>query len=251
MSLLAEQAKPMVQSAARAVDILQLVARADAQGISANMISEKLNIPRQVVYHLAHTLVGTNMLRKVGRGSYGLGLGAAVVADGFRRQIGTGDFVAAYAEKASKVTGETAYVVGWLDDEIVVLGSARGSGAIQAAEIPRGTAGDAHARASGKLLLAMADEDALQRYLADRPLRRRTANTITTKKGLADELSAIRTQWFAAEREEYEPGLSCMAVPIGRVPSNMVLGISTPSGRLEQNFDRYLADLRRVADEIS
>ena len=90
-----EKAKPRVQSAARVVEILQLVARADSGGISATSISERLKMPRQVVYHLAHTLVGMNMLRKVGRGSYLLGLGAAIVADGFRRQIGTGDFVAA------------------------------------------------------------------------------------------------------------------------------------------------------------
>lgn len=245
------QPKARVQSAARVVEILQLVARADSRGVSATVISERLKLPRQVVYHLAHTLISTNMLRKVGRGSYLLGLGAAVVADGFRRQIGTSDFVTTYAEKAAQATGETAYVVGWIEDEIVVLGTARGSGVIQAAEVPRGTAGDAHARASGKLMLAMAPDADVERYLKTHSLRRRTPNTITTRKALAQELERIREQWLSVEREEYEVGLSCLAVPLGSVPSMMVLGISAPRERLEQNYKRYVTTLKALAAEIS
>lgn len=241
------QSKPRVQSAARAVQMLQLVARADANGISAMEISETLGMPRQVVYHLAHTLVGMNMLRKVGRGSYLLGIGVSVIADGFRRQIGTGELVASYAERAAEATGETAYVVGWVEDEIVVLGTARGKGIIQAAEVPRGTAGDAHARASGKLLLAMAGEDEVKRYLAGHVLRKRTPNTIMGQRALAKELATIRQNWFGMEREEYEVGLSCLAVPIGTWPSRMVLGISAPSEKMVQNQAFYLEALRQVA----
>lgn len=239
--------KPRVQSAARAFQLLQLVARADANGVSATEISETLGMPRQVVYHLAHTLVDMNMLRKVGRGSYLLGIGVSVIADGFRRQIGTGDIVATYAERAAEATGETAYVVGWVEDEIVVLGTARGKGIIQAAEVPRGTAGDAHARASGKLLLAMASDDEVKRYLANHVLRKRTPNTITGKRALAIELAAIRETWFGTEQEEYEAGLSCLAVPIGPVPSRMVLGISAPAERMARNLPSYLDILRQVA----
>lgn len=239
--------KPRVQSAARAIQLLQLVARADTSGVSATEISENLGMPRQVVYHLAHTLVGMNMLRKVGRGSYLLGIGTSVIADGFRRQIGTGEFVASYAERAAEATGETAYVVGWVEDEIVVLGTARGKGIIQAAEVPRGTAGDAHARASGKLLLAMADDDEVKRYLANHVLRKRTPNTITGRRALAMELAAIRENWFGTEREEYEVGLSCLAVPIGPIPSRMVLGISAPAERMTRNLALHLDALRKVA----
>ena len=149
------------------------------------------------------------------------------------------------------MTGETAYVVGWIEDEIVVLGTARGSGIIQAAEVPRGTAGDAHARASGKLLLAMASDEDVERYLKDHSFRKRTPNTITTRAAFSQELNRIRDDWFAVEREEYELGLSCLAVPIGSVPSMMALGISCPRDRLEQNFDTYLSKLKQLGSEIS
>ncbi|MFM9978510.1 MAG: IclR family transcriptional regulator [Sphingomonadaceae bacterium] len=244
-------AKPRVQSAARVIDILQAVARAESSGISASTISAQLKLPRQVVYHLTHTLVEMNMLRKVGRGAYILGLGVSSIAQGFRRQIGTSDMVGSFAERAAALTGETAYVVGWLDDEIVVLGTARGAGVIQAAEVPRGTAGDAHARASGKLLLAMAEDREVDRYLAGHNFTRRTPNTLTNRKALDAELKRIRNNWYATEHEEYELGLSCLAVPLGNVPSSLVLGISAPTARLDAKLSEHLVTLTTLGKESS
>lgn len=241
-------AKPRVRSAARTIDILQAVARGEATGISAREISEQLGLPRQVVYHLVHTLVGCDMLRKVGGNNYVLGLGMATLAHSFRRQMSTSDSLGGYAERASRSTGETAYVVGWVDDEIVVLETARGSAAIQAAEVSQGTAGEAHARASGKLLLAMSTDADVARYLAANPLNRRTPNTIAKPDAFTAELERIRGIWVSHEREEYSPGLSCMAVPIGRVPSRLALGISAPSERFEEHLAANLELLRTIAN---
>jgi IclR family transcriptional regulator, acetate operon repressor len=239
--------KPRVQSAARVVEILQLVAQSDSDGISARDISTRLKLPRQVVYHLAHTLVATDMLRKSGGNNYVLGLGVGALAQSFRRQMAAPASVGTYAERASAMTGETAYVVGWTDDDIVVLVSARGSAAIQAAEVPRGTAGDAHARASGKLLLAMAPNHEVERYLAGHAFTARTPNTIVTRAAFDAELDRIRNNWISTEIQEYALGLSCMAVPIGKVPSQMVLGISAPSERFLERRDDYIEILKEIA----
>lgn len=240
--------KPRVQSAARAIEILQLVARSNSEGISARDISARLKLPRQVVYHLAHTLVATDMLRKAGGNNYVLGLGVASLAQSFRRQMAAPPSIGTYAERASAMTGETAYVVGWTDDDIVVLVSARGSAAIQAAEVPRGTAGDAHARASGKLLLAMAPSHEVERYLASHAFTARTPNTIVSRAAFDAELDRIRTDWVSSEIQEYALGLSCLAVPIGKVPAQMVLGISAPSDRFAAHKDEYTAMLKSIAN---
>lgn len=240
--------KPRVQSAARVVEILQLVAQSDSDGISARDISLRLKLPRQVVYHLAHTLVATDMLRKSVGNNYVLGLGVASLAQSFRRQMAAPASVGTYAERASATTGETAYVVGWADDDIVVLVSARGNAAIQAAEVPRGTAGDAHARASGKLLLAMAPQHEVERYLANHAFTARTTNTIVSRAAFDVELDSIRGNWISSEIQEYTIGLSCMAVPIGKVPSQMVLGISAPSERFLERRDQYSHALKAIAN---
>jgi IclR family transcriptional regulator, acetate operon repressor len=242
----APKKKPRVQSAARAIDVLQVVARADSGGISARDLSIELDLPRQVIYHLIHTLISINMLRRAGGSTFVLGLGVANLGQGYRRQTGAPDYLTRYAEQAAAQTGETAYVVGWVDTEIVVFASARGASAIHAAELSPGTAGDAHARASGKLLLAMSTDDEVDKYLTHRPLTARTENTLTDRAAIAGELARIRQRWVATEREEYAVGLACLAVPIGTPPGRLALGISAPADRLNLNIESYTAILRKI-----
>lgn len=74
MSKQVEATKYRVQSAARTMDVLIAVAGADSAGISSVAISDQIGLPRQVVYHLVHTLVEMGGLRKVGRECTFLGL---------------------------------------------------------------------------------------------------------------------------------------------------------------------------------
>ncbi len=242
------EAKPRIQSAVRTIDVLQVVARASSNGVSARELSDELKLPRQVIYHLIHTLLSVNMLRQVSGKNYVLGLATANLAHGYRRQTSVPDHLAVYVERAAAETGETAYIAGWVDREIVVLASARSQSLIHSAEPLPGTTGNAHARASGKLLLAMCPSDEAQRYLARTPLTARTENTLTDSAALAAELERIRLNWIAVEREEYALGLSCMAVPIGRPPAQLALGISAPSDRFERNYDVYAETLRKIAN---
>lgn len=246
-SALEPDTKPRIQSAVRTIDVLQVVARASSSGVSARDLSTELELPRQVIYHLIHTLLSVNMLRQVGGKNYVLGLGTANLAHGYRRQTSAPDHLAGYAERAAFETGETAYVVGWVDSEIVVLATARSQSAIHAAEPLPGMTGNAHARASGKLLLAMSTDDEARSYLAREPLVARTENTLTDYETIADELKRIRQTWVAVERGEYAIGLSCMAVPVGRAPARLALGISAPAERFELNFKTYAEHLQRIA----
>lgn len=242
-----DPAKPRVQTAARTIAILQAVSRAGGDGISAKAISEQLRLPRQVVYHLVHTLIQVKVLRRARGTNLALGIGVAPLAHGFYMQMSSSGFLTRCAKAAANETGETAYVSGWLDGEIVVLATARGSAPIQAAEVPQGTTGFANARASGKLLLAMCSTTELDAYLDTHELASRTPNTIVSHAALRKELEEIRARGVSYDREEFALGLSCMAVPLGPAPSQLVLGVSAPTQRFRDNHDRYLAALTRVA----
>ncbi len=238
--------KPRVRSAARAIALLQAIAAHGGGGIGATELARDLGLSRQVVYHLLHTLSALQMVRKTNGNRYLLGLGVATLAQGFNRQFQAPDFLLPYAREAAEATGETAYAVGWVEGEIVVLASARGGLPVQAAEIPRGFAGDAHARASGKLLLAMSPADQVDAYLQRHPRTRRTAHTVASRSGLKTQFAEIREQGFAMDREEFAEGLSCLAVPIGRMPAAFALGISAPTDRLTERQAAYLHSLRGV-----
>jgi IclR family acetate operon transcriptional repressor len=241
-----EAPKPRVQSAARAIAIVLAISHA-ANGLRAKEISDALRIPRQVTYHLIHTLTGTGIIRKSAQNRYVLGLAAGSIAEGFRRQLAPPELLAPMVRAIVSATGETAYASGWIDDSIVVLASARGRSPVHAAEVPHGYSGNAHARASGKLLLALADAVRVKNYFSKHHLSARTKNTITRSDQLQRELDGIRSRRYAIDHEEFSEGLCCLAVPVEGLADEFALAIAVPTGRFHSNRDRYLQVLRDAA----
>ncbi|MGE0406095.1 MAG: IclR family transcriptional regulator [Candidatus Korobacteraceae bacterium] len=238
--------KPRVQSAARAIAIVLAVSHT-SNGLRAKEISETLRIPRQVTYHLIHTLSGTGIIRKNNQNRYVLGLAAGSIADGFRRQLAPPELLAPRVRAIVAATGETAYASGWMEDDIIVMASARGRSAVQAAEVPHGYSGNAHARASGKMLLALADPAKAEHFLAGLKLAPRTKNTITLPERLRAELQEVRARGYATDEEEFSEGLCCLAVPVEGLGGQFALAIAVPTGRFHANKERYLEVLREAA----
>lgn len=238
--------QPRVQSVAKAISILMVVARS-SNGLRTTEIIGALSLPRQATYHLLHTLVTLGLLARNGDGRYVLGLRVGTLVEAFPRHLAPPERLAPYVRQVAFETGETAYAVGWWEGEIVTLAVIRGRNAIQAAEVPHGLYADPHARAAGKLLLALADGSTRDRFLATHDLVRRTANTITDPAALRAELAQIRASGLAFDRQEYAEGLCCLAVPIhdGTVP--FALGLSSPAERFAKESERYIETIRRIS----
>ncbi len=73
--------KPRVQSALRTIEILLAVAESP-NGLKIKDIMEKLELSRQVTYHLIHTLHATGIIRKHDAHRSVLGLAAVAIAEG-------------------------------------------------------------------------------------------------------------------------------------------------------------------------
>ena len=96
-----------------------------------------------------------------------------------------------------------------------------------------GVAVHAHARASGKALLAHISPDALETYLGSYPLVGVTDRTIVDPRRFASELQQVREQGFATDVDEFTLGVSCISVPVfeGRHSVIAAYTISAPSYR--------------------
>ncbi|MDW5594099.1 IclR family transcriptional regulator [Conexibacter stalactiti] len=239
--------RPRVQSAARAIGILLAIAQSES-GLSTREISERVGIGRQATYHLLHTLQATGMLTRDDRNRYLLGLRVGTLAEAFSRQLAPSEHLAPLVRALAQETGETAYASGWWHGEIMTLSFSRGTNPVQAAEVPQGYVGDAHARASGKLLLATATATVRDEYLAAHPLRRLTPNTISSRRRLDTEFAAIRERGYSVDDEEFAPGLLCMAVPFDGGYSPFVVAVSGPRERMLERRDTYLDALRRITE---
>ena len=238
--------KPRIQSAVRTISILLAVADS-ANGLKAKEIMERVALSRQVTYHLIHTMLGTGIIRKNDSNRYVLGLAAVSIAEGFRRQLAPPEHLARRVRSIVAATGETAYAGGWVDGEIVALATAPGESPVGAAQVPQGYSGHAHARATGKLLLALVEPAVRESYLAKHLLEPRTNRTITDPLELMKEFEQIRARGYALDNEEFHEGLRCLAVPVEGLGGRFALGISVPKERFAANFDRYLAALLNAA----
>jgi DNA-binding IclR family transcriptional regulator len=81
-----------------------------------------------------------------------------------------------------------------------------------------------------------------------------TPNTIRNASRLAAELEVVRSEGYALDREELQPGLCCIAAPVRDHSSSVVaaLGLAGPSNRLTESRLRELAiPVTRAAEAIS
>jgi DNA-binding IclR family transcriptional regulator len=108
----------------------------------------------------------------------------------------------------------------------------------------------------GKALLAHQGKRAIDAYLAQVTLARRTPATITSKAALRRELEAVRAGALAEDREEDIPGLRCLAAPIRDRAGDVVaaISISGPASELAESSRLRPAleeSLRRAAQRLS
>ncbi len=228
-----------INSVVRGVNILTAIARSD-QGLSVREIAEAIGVERQTAYHLVHTLEDEGFISRDDQRNYRLGLRVGALAEAFSRQFSAPDYMLPLVRSLALETGETCYVVGWWQGEIVIIEVAGGSNAKRSAEMPHGQYLHAHARAAGKVLLAYAATARTAEYLLNhQPLAKLTDNTLTDFKALQAEFTRIRAEGIAYDNEEFAVGISCMAMPLEAGTAPYALALSAPTERFRAFRETY------------
>jgi DNA-binding IclR family transcriptional regulator len=104
----------------------------------------------------------------------------------------------------------------------------------------------AHTTAVGKLLLAhvLPNLEAVQAWIGDRPLEKRTAHSVCTATALHEQLDTARRQGYAVDDEENEPGIACLAVPA------FLTSPTVPSGAISISALAHRTPLQTLIDDL-
>jgi DNA-binding IclR family transcriptional regulator len=239
-----------IQSVSRAARALLLIAGLPETERTVVNIAHRLGATVPTTYHLLNTLVDAKFLARDDNRRYQLGIYIGALSTAYQSQTSPPAALMLPLKSITEFTGESVYLSMWRDGNIEIQAQLTGHHAVQVANLRPGFHGGAHARASGKILLAFAEPNVRERYLSIHPLDALTPRTITDPERLTAELDRVRRQGYATEEEEFAEGVACIAVPV--LVDSFLLGaytISAPVERYRSSRPAYLDRLRAGADQ--
>lgn len=229
-----------IQSVDRAVTLLETIAEAGGEA-TLTEIAGRAGLNISTSHHLLSTLVHRGYVSKVpGKRSYALGGRIAYLNDACRREIELPQRAAPLMARITKTTGESVHLVALQREKMVTLAR---SGLTRPAPPPIAVMGGAHAKASGKAMLAWLPEHESRRIVTAHGMIRFTPNTITEWPVLNEQLRLVRRHSFSIDREEFQPGMVCVGSAI-RDHKGAVVAALAASTSTSRATDEHVALMR-------
>lgn len=245
------------QSVIRAFSILETFTPArQVQGIAT--VADGLGMSRSTAHRYMLTLTAFGYLERTSDRRYRLGLRVLDLGMSALNSSELGEQAESYLADLRKHTGYTASLAILDGTEIVYMGRARsfkrGQHKIDH-NIRVGSRSPVYCTALGKMLLANLPGSAQNEIVDETALKRRAANTITTKKALRVELERVREDGIALNDEELHEGLIAIAAAV-RDGSRTVVGAVSLAAHvsmisLEEMVDALGPHLASTADQVS
>lgn len=199
-----------VRSVARAMKLIELVAKAPKEGLQLTDLARDLPASKSTTLALARTLTKAGMLRDARPGPrYFLGTALIRLGDITRSQLPLGDICRPVLAQLADLTKMTSRVAIYDAGYPVFIERVDGPGRVRF-YTPLGQREEPHASAAGKAMLATMTEDEVRAICADHGLPARTGRTITDIGLLLDSLGTVRANGFAVDDEEDAEGIFCV-----------------------------------------
>lgn len=232
-------------SVIRAFQILQLFLDGRPE-VSAPAVTAALGMNGITAHRFLKTLETTGALVPVGRGTYRLGF---ALADLGARAASSDSLVSVIQPVLDHLAASTreGAMAATFDGDMVICRARATPDRPLYVDIRPGSQLDAWCTAHGKLWLAALSEPALATYIAQHVPEDR-------REFLQQELQSVRARGLSFNRQEREPEINAVAVPVTARDGRMICSLSIfgPAGRLTQDeMDRFTPALRAAATQIS
>jgi len=217
-----------VQSVDRALDLLEALGRA-GKPLGVGELAAQTRLPQGTAHRLLQSLQQRGYVRRDGSRKYSLGAAAVRLADGAQQALARS--AQPYLAELVALSGETANLAVREGDDVVYIAQVSSPHTLRMfAEVGRHV--PPHSTAVGKVLLAALPRDEALGIVRRTGLAPRTPATITDLDAFAAELDLVEGQGWAADEEEQERGVRCVAVPVrGPVTVDAAMSLSGPADR--------------------
>lgn len=216
---------PLVE---RVFAILQVIS-ATAEGAGVTQIAQQTGLPKSTVSRICATLEQLALVTRLpGKeaGGRGFKIGPALIA--LVANVPHRESLAAiaqpYLQRLQEAVGETVALTLPEGDNAYVVSQITSQQAIQVRDWT-GVRIPMHVQSTGRVFLAERTDEALDRYLAQ-PLLPYTSKTICEPAQLRLILTQVREQGYAWVVEEFEEGLTALAVPVRNAAGQVIAAVN-------------------------
>ncbi|MEM7710815.1 MAG: IclR family transcriptional regulator, partial [Pseudomonadota bacterium] len=211
-------------------------------------VLEASAFPKATTYRLLQTLASQGMLaHDPENGTYAPGMRLVRMAHAAWSQSSLAPIARPHLDALSAAVGHTVHLA-QLDGGQVLYVDKRNAARPIAMYSEAGKVGPAYCTGVGKAMMAWLPEAALKAVLARQSWHRFTETTISDPDAMRTELAAIRGAGFAEDREEHEPGIRCVAMPVLSAGGRVLGAVSVTGGG---HMTDHLPSLRRAVADIA
>ncbi|WP_415762944.1 IclR family transcriptional regulator (plasmid) [Priestia megaterium] len=244
---------PIIQSVGRALRILDLFDEHTTE-LKITDISDQMGLHKSTVHSILKTLQQRGYIyQNLENGKYGLGMKLFERGNYVIQSLDIRQLAQKYLMDLSAKTSQTTHLVildgkeGTYVDKVegpmaVILYSRIGK------RIPL------HCSAVGKALIAFKEKDELEKILSGYEYTGQTEFTITNESEFLQELEKVRSQGYAVDNQENEPGVRCIAAPIRNHENKVIAAISLSTliaGVDDIQLGIFVQQLKQAASELS
>ncbi len=233
----------------KALEVLDIVSSFE-RPVRFSEVVERSPYPKATTYRLIQTLTNQRMLVfDSDRNTYAPGLRLVRMAHAAWTQSSLAPLARPLLDQLSSAIGDTVHLA-QLDHAHVLYVDKRNAKEPVEMFSQAGKVGPAYCTGVGKAMLAFLEEPSLSDIISQQSFHRFTEHTLCTDTDLRAELSAIQERGFAYDREEHEPGIICVALPI-LTRNRRVLGALSVTSTTHRNTLNDMAELAPVIRETA
>lgn len=245
-----------VQSLGRALDLLELLAKAGRDGGRLTDLALGLGLSKAATYAILQTYLSRGFISALGEGPtkrYRLGMSLARFGDLAIANIALADIAMPVLRALTRDIGLTSRVAILDEGYAVVIGRADAPGAVRF-DAALGRRELPHSSAVGKAMLAAMPRAQALTILRAVGLPRRTPKTLTNMPAIQADLDRVVARGYALDDEEDTEGVVCIGTCVFDRTGNAVGAISITGLKQNSSEDRQeqlAATLIRHADQLS
>lgn len=248
-----DEGERYIQSVFRALKIMEFAGE-QGRTVGLTEISRGLGLSKSTTHGIVATLERCGYLQQdVETGKYSLGLKLFELGQAYVSNLDLRAMALPYLKELSSHYQETAHLAVLSRGDVIYIDKVDGPLSI-GINSQVGGRNPSYCTGVGKILLSGLTDEQVAKLYEGKDFVRYTEKTVASVEQLLQDVHSIRKQGYAFDKEEFEIGLQCAAVPIRDAAGNIVAAISLsgPAHRLtDSKLEQVVSRMLQMAQQIS